>query len=193
VTALVSLHLVQPEAPAPIVARLADTLLGAAFAHLFSYVWPHWEFAEAPAIATRLVARLAIFADFALRPDASAQEYRLARKNMIEALAALSDSAGRMSIEPTATRKGLDEMAGLLIAAHGLVAQLSAARLDAQAGASVATEDLRAWLQERLAQTPGASDASRPAGPLPAAALAVLEAAERYRNAVRIKSDGPPA
>ena len=48
VTALVSLHLVQPAAPAPILARLADTLIGAAIAHLFSYVWPHWEFFEAP-------------------------------------------------------------------------------------------------------------------------------------------------
>ena len=56
-------------------------------------------------------------------------DYRLARKNVIEAIAALSDSAGRMSIEPMAARKGLDEMAIFLIAAHGLVAQLSAARL----------------------------------------------------------------
>jgi hypothetical protein len=34
----VSLHLVEPGAPAPIVARLADMLLGAATAHPFSYV-----------------------------------------------------------------------------------------------------------------------------------------------------------
>ena len=77
---------------------------------------------------------------------------------MIEAIAALSDSAGRMSIEPIATRKGLDEMAALLIAAHGLVAQLSAARLDARSGAPAADEATRAWLQARLAQ---AADAQR--------------------------------
>ena len=46
--ALVSLHLVQPSLPAPILARLADTLIGAAIAHLFSYVWPHWEFGRRP-------------------------------------------------------------------------------------------------------------------------------------------------
>jgi uncharacterized membrane protein YccC len=40
VMALVSLHLVQPDLPAPVLARLADTLIGAAIAHLFSYVWP---------------------------------------------------------------------------------------------------------------------------------------------------------
>ena len=50
---------------------------------------------EAPGIATRLLARLVSFADVALWPDAASQSYyRLVRKNMIEALAALSDSAG---------------------------------------------------------------------------------------------------
>jgi uncharacterized membrane protein YccC len=190
VTALVSLHLVQPEAPAPVLARLADTLIGAAIAHLFSFIWPHWEFFEAPGIATRLEARLAAFADVALRPDASPQEYRLARKNMIEALAALSDSAGRMSIEPTAARRGLDEMAALLIAAHGLVAELSAARLDARS-AGGPDEATRTWLQARLAPKPGAVDAIPASGPLPSAALAVIYAAERYRQAARIEPDEP--
>ena len=52
-TALVSLHLVQPALPAPILARLTDTLIGAAIAHLFSFIWPRWEFWEAPQIAIR--------------------------------------------------------------------------------------------------------------------------------------------
>ncbi len=191
VSALVSLHLVQPALPAPVLARLADTLIGAAIAHLFSYVWPHWEFFEAPGIATRLQARLAAFAEVALRPDASPQEYRLARKNMIEGLAALSDSAGRMSIEPTATRKGLDEMADLLIAAHGLVAELSAARLDARsAGGPAADEATRAWLQARLAPNAG-SAGTPPPGRLASAALALVDAAERYRQAAQIEPDEP--
>ena len=70
VMALVSLHLIQPELPAPVVARLADTLIGAAIAHLFSYVWPHWEFSDAPNIAARLQARLAAFAEVALNAAA---------------------------------------------------------------------------------------------------------------------------
>ena len=44
VMALVSLHLVQPWVSAPILVRLADTLVGAAIAHLFNYFWPRWEF-----------------------------------------------------------------------------------------------------------------------------------------------------
>src|SRR5580658_1804117 len=183
VTALVSLHLVQPWLPAPIVVRLADTLIGAAIAHLFNYVWPLFEFAEAPRIATRLQARLAAFAGVALRPHAAEHDYRLARKNVIEAIAALSDSAGRMSIEPMAARKGLEEMAALLIAAHGLVAQLSAARLAARAGASGPDLNLREWLQARLAAPSDAPEtvADPPAGPLAAAALAVTAAARNYQ------------
>ena len=189
VTALVSLHLVQPSLPAPILARLADTLIGAAIAHLFSYVWPHWEFSEAPGIATRVQAQLGAFAGVALKADAPIQEYRLARKNMIEALAALSDSAGRMSIEPNATRRGLDEMAALLMAAQGLVAQLSAARLDAKLGLAPAPDDAaRDWLQARLAPKAGdtPSDSPPPSGPLVDAALAVIEAAQRYQRAAQI-------
>ena len=109
---------------------------------------------------------------------------------MIEALAALSDSAGRMSIEPTATRKGLDEMAALLIAAHGLVAQLSAARLDARSGAPRGGRS-HAGLASgaACADARRSRGAARPSGPLPSAALAVLEAAERYRRAARVESD----
>ena len=185
VTALVSLHLVQPALPAPILARLADTLIGAAIAHLFSYVWPHWEFFEAPGIATRLQARLAAFAGVALRPDAAPQEYRLARKNMIEALAALSDSAGRMSIEPTATRKGLDEMAALLIAAHGLVAELSAARLDARSGGPAADE-----ADARLASGAACAEARRRTTRAGAVRAARFRRARRHRGGRALSARG---
>jgi uncharacterized membrane protein YccC len=193
IMALVSLQLIQPWAAAPILARLADTLIGAAVAHLFSYVWPHWEFAEAPRVATRLLARLAAFAAVALKTDASVHDYRLARKNMIEALAALSDSAGRMSIEPTATRKGLDEMAALVLAAYGLVAQLSAARLDARLGVAPPPDPaVRDWLEALLAPKSGGTppDPPPPPGRLAAAALAVVEAARRYQRAAQIEADG---
>ena len=192
VMALVSLHLIQPNLPAPVLARLADTLIGAAIAHLFSFVWPHWEFSDAPNIARRLQGRLAAFADVALNAAAPVQDYRLARKNVIEAIAALSDSAGRMSVEPVAARKGLEEMAALLMAAHGFIAQLSAARLDIRAGGPAPDPEVRAWLQSRLAAKPGESRSGKPApaGPLAASAQAVIEAAERYQQAARSELAG---
>ena len=103
---------------------------------------------------------------------------------MIEAIAALSDSAGRMSIEPMAARKGLDEMANLLIAAYSLVAQLSAARLAVQTGAPPPDPAICAWLEARLGGQRGAAD-DAPAGPLAAATLAVTSAARTYERAVK--------
>ena len=93
-----------------------------------SHLWPRWEFTEAPGLATGLLNQIDAFAAVALRPDATAQDYRLARKAMIEAIAALSDWAARMGGEPAAAQRGLEELAAMLIAAHGVVAQLSAAR-----------------------------------------------------------------
>jgi len=186
VMALVSLHLVQPWVSAPIVVRLADTLVGAAIAHLFNYFWPRWESSEAPGLARRLQTQLAAFAAAALG-DVSEHDYRLARKNVIEAMAALSDSAGRMSIEPVTARKGLDEMAALLIAAYSLVAQLSAARLAVRIGAPGVDPAIRDWLQAFLAVPSAAAavDADPAAGPLAAAAVAVFTAARTYERVAK--------
>jgi uncharacterized membrane protein YccC len=190
VMALVSLHLVQPSVSAPILVRLADTLIGAAIAHLFNYFWPRWEFVEAPKLASRLQAQLAAFALAALRSDVSEHDYRLARKNVIEAMAALSDSAGRMAIEPMTARRGLDEMADLLIRAYSLVAQLSAARLAAQTGAPLPDPAIRDWLMALLGEPSGAVNlvAEPPAGPLVAAAAAVTAAARNYERTAKSDS-----
>jgi uncharacterized membrane protein YccC len=184
VTALVSLHLVQPWVSAPILMRLADTVIGAAIAHLFNYFWPRWESSEAPRLVGRLEPQLAAFAAAALRADVSDHDYRLARKNVIEAIAALSDSAGRMSSEPMAARKGLDEMASLLVASYSLVAQLSAARLAVRTSAPPPDPAIREWLQTLLAGQSGAAS-DPPVGPLAAAALAVTSAARTYERAVK--------
>ena len=167
--------------------RLADTLIGAAIAHLFNYFWPRWEFLDAPQLASRLQAQLAAFAAAALRSDVSEHDYRLARKNVIEAMAALSDSAGRMAIEPMTARKGLDEMAELLIRAYSLVAQLSAARLATQTGIPLPDLAISNWLQALLAANPTRPAAWRepPAGPLAAAAMAVTAAARKYERAAK--------
>jgi uncharacterized membrane protein YccC len=129
VVALVSLHLVEPSHATPILARIGDTIVGAALAQGFSHVLPRWEFNEAPRLAARLQSEIAGFAMVALDAGASAQDYRLARKAMVEALAALSDSAGRMGGEPQTVRRGLDEMAAMLIAGYVLAAHISATRL----------------------------------------------------------------
>ncbi|MGD1036603.1 MAG: FUSC family membrane protein [Roseiarcus sp.] len=194
VTALVSLHLINPAEAAPVLARLADTIVGAAIAHLFSHVWPRWEFDEAPRLAARLIAQIAAFASVALRWDASDQDYRMARKGVIEAIAALSDSAARMGGEPRAAQRGLDEMAAMLIAGHVVIAHLSAMRLALRAAGNGADEAeaeakaARVWLAQRLAAKADAEPASEDGdelvpAPLKNAALALLAAAREYRRA----------
>ena len=195
VMALVSLHLVNPAEAAPAVARLADTLIGAAIAHLFSHLWPRWEFTEAPRHATRLLKQIDAFADVALRPDATGQDYRLQRKALIEAIAALSDSAARMGGEPEAAQRGLEELAAMLIAAHRVVSQLSAARLALRAADPAAADQARVeaaaarrWLAGELAPGGAAADESaidraEPFAALKRATRRLTAAAGAYRQA----------
>jgi uncharacterized membrane protein YccC len=129
ISALVSLHLADPSQATAVLARIADTIVGAALAQVFSHVLPRWEFNEAPRLAARLQSQIATFAKVALQAGATAQDYRLARKNMVEAIAALSDSAGRMGGEPSTVRRGLIEMADMLISGYVLAAHISATRL----------------------------------------------------------------
>jgi hypothetical protein len=136
-------------------------------------------------LASRLQTQLAAFAAAALGGDVSEHDYRLARKNVIEAMAALSDSAGRMSIEPMTARKGLDEMAAMLIAAYSFVAQLSAARLAVRIGGPGPDPAIRDWLQAFLAGGAAGVVANPAAGPLAAAAIAVFTAARTYERAAK--------
>lgn len=205
VVALVSLHLIDPSHATPILARIADTIIGAALAQVFSHVLPRWEYNEAPRLAARLQADIAAFARVALEASASAQEYRLARKSMVEAIAALSDSAGRMGGEPQTVRRGLNEMADMLIAGYVLAAHISATRLFARerrGAADFATVPPRLrqtseWLIALLSDRSPSADATAPEAVAPAtgdeldaelprlrkAALALIAAAAVYRRA----------
>jgi uncharacterized membrane protein YccC len=191
--ALLSLHLVNPAENAPVLARIAATLIGAAIANLFAFFWPSWEFVEAPRLAKRLLARAAGFASVALIPDAPTQDYRLARKDMIEAIAALSDSAARMGGEPQFARRGLDEMTAMLVAASVFVSHVSAARLDLR-NVDIAkptredADDTRRWLAGRLASDPADTMAEQPDEDAPlarlrAAAIDLIGAARTYERA----------
>ena len=119
----------------------------------------------------------------------------MARKGVIEAIAALSDSAARMGGEPRAAQRGLDEMAAMLIAAHVVVAHLSATRLALRAArggdvdkARAEAQAARVWLAARLAaktdaEPQGEVGAVSPSALLKNATLALLAAAREYRRA----------
>jgi uncharacterized membrane protein YccC len=185
--ALVSLHLAEPDFNSPMFARLVDTLIGAAIAHLFSYVLPNWEVAEAPKIARRLKARVAAFAELALRFGEPDHDYRLARKDFMEALAALSDSAARMGGEPRAAQRALNELSAMVMAAGEAAANISATRLDArEAGPEAA-----AWLEaERVGAAATLAGAPPSKGSRLAASLAgLVGAADAYEKAASGEDD----
>jgi uncharacterized membrane protein YccC len=157
VVALVSLHLVSPTESAPILTRVTDTLVGAALAQLFSHLLPRWEFLETGRLASRLLGEVSAYANVALSTKAPEQEYRLVRKRMIEAIAALSDSSARMSAEPRAVRRGTRELSSMLIAAYGFAALLTATRVALRARRAPPVEDIgaeleatRAWIADIL-------------------------------------------
>ena len=192
-SALISLHLISPDSHAAALTRLADTIVGAAISHLFNHFWPSWELSVAPALARRLIARGFAFAEVALDPGRSDQDYRLGRKELIEAVAALSDSAARMGGEPVSARRGLEEMSAMLIATSVFAAHVSAARLDvreaedaAAPAALAAVAETRVWLSKRAKATGAVAPAAGASLPrLRRAVDALISAAREFAEAAR--------
>lgn len=129
IMALLTLQLIDPVEAAPVFARLVDTMIGTGVAFLCNLILPHWERQGAPAIARTFVAKLALYADRALRFDPPEQDYRLARKNLIEAMAAMGESATRMRGEPAAERRLWPDYGRLIASAYATVAQIVTVRL----------------------------------------------------------------
>ncbi len=184
IMALLTLQLIDPVEAAPVLARLVDTVIGAGIAFLFNLILPHWERQGAPAIARTFVANLALYADRALRFDPPEQAYRLARKNLIEAMSAMSESATRMRGEPQAVRALWPEYGRLIASAYATVAQIVTVRLlirirrgelDPSACESVLDATRRAVLAELdLSETPADEGPGAPEAHDDSDAFAVL-------------------
>jgi uncharacterized membrane protein YccC len=199
VMALLALHLIDPVDAAPVLARLVDTLIGVAIAVAANMVLPQWERLEAPAIARSFLTRLARYAEFSLRWDAQEQDYRLARKNLIEALAAMSESAARMRGDPKAERALWSDYGALIAAAYTTAAQIVTVRLllrtrrdelDALASGRLVDETRHAVkaaldlsrLPPTIAEAPHAPDESNAFAALRQRCAEVLREARRLRE-----------
>ncbi|MDE2614388.1 MAG: FUSC family protein [Burkholderiales bacterium] len=114
-----------------VVERLVDTLLGAAIAWLFSYVLPSWERDQLPklvALALRAQARHARLALALDEQGTSEIEWRLARREVHDSLAALVQSVQRSLVEPRAVRPPLRALGRLLARDERLLVQLTAVK-----------------------------------------------------------------
>jgi uncharacterized membrane protein YccC len=102
VMALLGLHLLDPGEASPVISRLVDTVIGAGLAFGFNFLLPNYERHGARALAEAFVEKLAAYADRVLRWDVPVQDYRLARKNLIESFSALGESAALARHNPGA-------------------------------------------------------------------------------------------
>lgn len=139
-TAATLMALLQPLMLAPgsdpaVVERLADTLIGAGLAWLFSFVLPSWERAAVPRLATQLRGALARHASNMLRWMPSADEQlaqRLSRQQAYAALAALAAAAQRTRVEPESVRLPETEIESALSHGYRLMALLGAVQHQVQ-------------------------------------------------------------
>ena len=145
VMALLQAHLMHPAGGLAVAERVADTVLGAALAWLFSYVLPAWERRQLPRLVGQTRQALSDYALAVLGaagPDQVAQ--RLARRRAYDALGALAAAAQRSAAEPRSERLPTDQVLRLLDHGQRLMAHLSLVRLSltgpwvANAGAALA-------------------------------------------------------
>jgi uncharacterized membrane protein YccC len=133
-TAATLMALLQPLMLAPgsdpfIGERLADTVIGAGLAWLFSFVLPSWERAAVPRLAEQLRGALARHADNMLRWAPGADEQlaqRLSRQQAYTALAGLAAAAQRTRVEPERVRLPEAEIESALAHGYRLMALLGA-------------------------------------------------------------------
>jgi uncharacterized membrane protein YccC len=115
--------------------RLADTVIGAGLAWLFSFVLPSWERAAVPRLAEQLRGALARHAGNMLqwRPSADAQlAQRLSRQQAYTALAGLAAAAQRTRVEPESVRLPDAEIEAALSHGYRLMALLGAVQHQVQ-------------------------------------------------------------
>ena len=115
--------------------RMADTLIGAAIAWVFSYVLPSWERGLIPALVARTLTAQARHACAALglgQLEAVDNEpelaWRLARREAYDSLSALVQATQRSLSEPRAVRPPLQALERLLAHSYQLLAQLTAVK-----------------------------------------------------------------
>lgn len=138
VLALIAGHLLRTAGDFALAERLADTLIGTAIAWAFSYVLPAWERRQLPALLQRLRNAQLRHAEVALRGVGLAESdanWRLARREVLESLAAIEIAADRARSEPRGAQPPLVLLERVQLRSYRLLAQLGGVRLwRAQAG-----------------------------------------------------------
>ena len=111
IVALIQIHLLHPQASFAFGERVLDTLVGATLAYVCSFIFPSWEYRSLPQLIRSLVRANARYADAVLHGlNVADEEYRLARKGILDSLAELSGSFDRMRNEPFTQQRNVGEV-----------------------------------------------------------------------------------
>jgi len=126
VMALLMMHFINPSPESLLVERLVDTLIGALIAWGFSYLWPNWERQGLPDRGANLLRALRKYARQALKLNPPDQTYRLARKDLFDAIADFAGVLKRMPDEPGAWSVDLPRKRLFLSLSYRLMSHLAA-------------------------------------------------------------------
>ena len=133
VMALMQAHMAAPDAASfGVFERIADTVMGAALAWGFSYLWPWWERSGVEKLNERVLKSLRALTTEVMRLPDPAQpdlKLRLARREVYEAVGAIASAAQRTGAEPERVQVPMYALAEMLTRCHVLMAQLVAVRL----------------------------------------------------------------
>ena len=133
VMALMQAHMAAPDAENfGVFERIADTVMGAALAWGFSYLWPWWERRGIEKLNDRVLKSLRTLTSEVMRlPDPAKPDLklRLARREVYEAVGAIASAAQRTGAEPERVQVPMYALAEMLTRCHVLMAQLVAVRL----------------------------------------------------------------
>jgi uncharacterized membrane protein YccC len=163
VSALLLLHFLQPGVQHALAERIGDTLIGAALSYVFGFLLPSWERNELPRTVAALLKADRDFAGEAMTRSRTEQSYRLARKRLFDAVAALSGAIRRLADEPHTEKETLARLNSLLAANYLLLSDLTSmqvlfamrgAELDTVSNADALTAEMRGRVLEVLSGGP---------------------------------------
>jgi uncharacterized membrane protein YccC len=163
VSSLLLLHFLQPHAHFALIERIGDTLIGAALSYVFGFLLPSWERHELPRTIANLLKADRDFAAAAMTRQREEQSYRLARKRLFDAVAAMSGAVRRLADEPATGKDLLARLNALLSANYLLLSDLTSMQvlyslrgteLDKIANAETLTDEMRGRVLEILSSAP---------------------------------------
>lgn len=176
VLALIQGHLLHTAGEFALLERLADTLIGTALAWAFSYVLPAWERRQLPALLKRLRSAQLRHAQIALGEVGSASanaDWRLARREVNDSLAAIATAAQRAQAEPRSVQPPMDLLERIQLRSYRLLAQLGGVRAWREQPQAMPADRAAPLLAAHLARIVAALQAP---GPSAASATAPVEA-----------------